>query len=40
MDGAPLVFVLLRQTKINLRGLNSPELAQKDGTVLVGHDVI
>ena len=41
VDGAPLfIFILLRQSKINIHLLDSPELALQDDTIFVGNDVI
>ena len=34
------VFVLLRLSKINIHGVDGPELALQDDTIFVGSDVI
>ena len=35
-----LIFVLLRQSKINIHCLDSPELALQDNTIFVDNDAI
>ena len=34
------VFVLLRLSKINIHGVDGPELALQDDTIFVGSDII